>query len=620
MQQRLLMSAIGLTLVVGAFLFVLDDNVFAQTQNDRQSPTPTASVLSSTSPVVSPSTTPDEDEEATPVPQVSPVYRSLGKVENIEQRFWKKAKASTNPAVIGKERKKSTKQEDDESDYTALDFVSDIAPPVSAGRYFFSLFGGGNENDLQCIGDDEKIAYQWMQYMTKKGITFNNDKGAIVGGKGKKIAENYLISNVFTSQRGDAAEWRNISMITQSSRSKAYKLYYRVSDEGGTNDANDAGWVELKKPNFKDSPCHKGQKKAVYNLKATGKYFQYKVHILGTKENVGKIQFKMQPLKQTNGSGVTPVPSPSVSATPATDTGKLTITTKKLIAQKKSATPDPSSGVLLPPSPVTSAKPSPSNEPHPACFSNKDTEPAANVPIRLRQVDGETKIEDEQTDEDGIWQGLNGNRDDIPVGTYILNWGDYENEDYKLVDICVSPNDGSMVRRTETSVTGGNQRATILIKKSIETKITLLYALRDKPYITMNKFAIDAKGKVIRTIIPGTRFRYAIRYENTGDADAKEVAIKDLFAEQFTVLGANNQTLDSIKDVQVERDAFGRTQVTKKIGTLKKGEKGTLVIPVLLRADAFGSVQDIADLAASQSNPDTAPVQSTQTAGSPAAE
>lgn len=584
MSQRLFIGSLALVLVIGGFL-ITRSQVLATSHDEDETPSPSisasisasASASPASSPTVSPSASvsvsPSASLSPSPTPNASVKYRAFGRVMHLEQRLWAKERKKTAPVEIGKDLDKAQSETDD-----------------SASR---------RPND-PCTTDDGNPAYQWTQYLGQKNVAISNDKGMIRGRNRTKIAESYVISSVFTTLRGDSTRWSDMSMIVQSKSNKNYKLYYRVSDEAGTTDPDDEGWVELKRPKYQDSACHPGKKRVSYSFRARGKYFQYKVHVAGEKENVEKVIFRAQRLK---GSGlttptptptvtptITPTVSPTVSANPNGE-GKLTIITKRL-AVKPTATPS-AGGALLPTiSPQAGATPSAFPQKiNPNCFSNQNTEPAADVPISLRQLEGgEKRIEDQQTDEEGLWQGIGG-RDSFPVGTYLLKWGDYEKEDYKLVDICIEPS--VTVRRTETSVSG-DQRATFSINKDQETKVVLLYAPRSKPYIALSKVAVSSKNKVLKSIYPGVGFRYLIRYENTGEVDAKDVVIRDVFAEQFYVQGTENQTIESMRDVRLDVDVQGRTMLTKTIGTVKKGQKGSLIVPVVLRPNAFGSPDDIA--------------------------
>lgn len=463
--------------------------------------------------------------------------------------------------------------------------------------------------------------YTWDQYIVKKNIEVGTSKGTLYGKSNAKLNESYLISNTFAAGDAASAEWKNLDLIVQYPRQKTIKVYYRVSDTGGITDPNDTSWRELADPAVVPSACHYNErKKASYKVDGTGKFFQYKINMITQKsgrdglkadskdkQNVEKVAITVQPL-----SVVQPSPSPTVSSTPttptptATNVGKITIQTRKLVVSNVNPSPTPSSGAPLPdlsptPTPVTSTAPTATASGaaarpavNPICFDDQDTDVAPNVPLSVRQTSGgSVSIEDQETDDEGNWFGKDGEIDELPSGTYAINFKTYEKTDYKLVALCVTPDDGEHHLKTQTSPTGG--KATVIVRPGQDTKVTALYAPRSKPYISMNKFALDTKNKIIKSIVPGQTIRYLIRYENTGDNDAKNVNILDVIPEQFFVPDTEKEFLDGKSDFTTNIDALGRTTITKKIDVLKKGQKGSITIPVLLRADAFGSPADIAN-------------------------
>lgn len=460
------------------------------------------------------------------------------------------------------------------------------------GTLLGSFFGGEKKppNRVQtCVKKEFKTGNhsQWSSYYEIVDAKIENG-GEYITGK-KKVDESYVISNIFTAAKGDVGHFTDLTILYDKPEKNTLKISYRASNEPLPAIHKPEDWIELPDPEISNSKnCSQKVRIAKYPLDVTKKYFQYKVNVVKGQQ-FRAAWFDIQGMKDPS---VKPSPEPTASGEPPkeTENGLLTISTKKLVTI--TATPTPSTA-LLPPSPSPSATPSnlPA-KPNPACFNNQNTEPAANVPISLRQIEGgSTKIEDEQTDEDGLWSGVNESQDDFPVGTYLLKWGEFEKNDYKLVDICVSPNDGTNVKYSQTSLTG-DARATFNIKKGQETKITLLYGKRDNPYIAMTKFAVNRQNKIIRLIYPGSNFRYLIRYENTGEADAENVVIRDVIPEQLYVVGSESQAISQKAAYEVELDALGRTIITRRLGKLTKGQRGSLIIPVIARPKAFGLPED----------------------------
>ncbi len=476
-------------------------------------------------------------------------------------------------------------------------------------------------------GEDESekaTSYAFEKYVVAKNITISSNGGNLSGKLGALVNDSYLISNPFSSNQGETSEWKrfNITISNTSSPGKdTIQAYYRVSDEGGINKPDDKSWIRLSDPTkTKGDKC--GNNKVVnYKLDRTGKYFQYMIKI-GTANIKGpqvvrRVNVKFRP---SDGKGTSsPTPTPTGSVTPdASGKGKLTILSEKVVAS--SVTPSPS-GPPLPnltpsPSPTPSTKATPSAKAtksptttssatptpktvqgarvNPVCFAEQEKEAAPGVGFSVKQTaGGNTTINDEATDEEGQWKGLNGETDDFPAGTYTVNFKDFEKVDYKLVALCVTPDDGQHYLKTQTTASGS--KATIIIRPGEETKVTALYAPRSKPYVTMSKFALDAKNKILKSIVPGQSFRYLIRYENTGESDAQSLTIQDVLPEQFYVSATENEILDDASTpFKTSIDAQGRTIITKTIGTLKRGQKGSMIIPVTLRPDAFGNPDEIA--------------------------
>lgn len=609
---------LSVSLMTTAANFMMADRVSAQAK--AASPSPTATV----SPTPDPSATPT----VSPSPLPEPKYEPVGDKIRLWQLRWVSEKNTNQPiAPVVKKAKEKTNKTKKTSWFAgvakaerlaqnsitepnrkngisatstpatggtrASSKIGTIFIPAAAvsvlGSFFGSYFRGKKQqpNRVQaCVVKEEFKAGKhslWNSYQSLANATIGNG-GEFVTGQ-KKVDESYIVSNVFTAAEGDAGRFTDLTILYDEPDKNALKISYRASNEPLPAIHAPADWIDLPDPQANSAEsCTKNVRIAKYPLDVTKKYFQYKVNVVKGQE-FRAAWFDIQGMKAL---AVEPTPNPTASADPSKDgdTGLLSITTKKLVTVAATATP---SAALLPPSPIPSATPSnvPA-KPNPACFSNQNTEPAANVPIALRQIEGgSTKVEDEQTDEDGLWSGVNEEQDDFPVGTYLLKWGDFEKNEYKLVDICVSPNDGTNIKYSGTSISG-DARATFSIKKDQETKITLLYAKRDNPYIAMTKFAVNQQNKIIRLIYPGSNFRYLIRYENTGEADALDVVIRDVIPQELYVVGSESQDIKEKATYDVELDALGRTIITRRLGKLVRGQRGSLIIPVIARPTAFG--------------------------------
>lgn len=483
-----------------------------------------------------------------------------------------------------------------------------------------------DEEDKSC-GDEENDKVRtviWNKYMVRNNVKFSSKYNDIIGMLSEEhpLGNAYIISSVFTTDNADTTKWEELNLVFRYRYANSLTLYYRVSDDGGTKDAKDKGWIKLQNPiSFKDKASCTKAFLAQYKLDRTAKYFQYKVHvntpisIRNPRQEVKNISIKGQPLKKA-----VETPNPNASVTPSatpTNVGRITIETRKIVystSTQASASPVPSGPPLpdLTPAPGTSPSPkktspqptasasvgptsSPTFKPtaNPICFADNDTDPAPSVQIGLRQTNGGSLvIEDQVTNEDGQWRGTEEELSYFDEGTYVVNFKPFEKNDYKLVALCVEPDDGEHYVKTQTSVSGG--KATILVRPGQETKVVALYAPRSKPYISMSTFAVDTNNRIIKSIAPGQSMRFLIRYENTGESDAKNVSIQDVIPEQFYVPDTEKEFLDD-KNQQFTTniDALGRTLITKKIDVLKKGQKGSITIPVILRADAFGTPDDI---------------------------
>lgn len=442
------------------------------------------------------------------------------------------------------------------------------------------------------------------QFAAWKSIDTKSSKSVYEGKSGS-----YIISTTFSMGDEATATWQR--MYVQNRKTPGLRLYYRVSDDGGTSDPKDSEWVKLAAPGSGNSAgCKENWKQSTYSIDKQAKYFQYKIEYANDTVQLGRVFVQAQPLEAivatpSPTASTTPTPTTSVSATPSAATGesgKITIVTRTLVLPSPSPTPS-SGGPLLPnltpsptkqtPSPKTSATGVPGGgTPNPLCYDDQDTNIAPEVPFTVTQTSGgDTKVEDINTDEDGRWTGIDGEIDDFKAGTYTVKFDEYQKDNLKLVAFCVTPDDGQYYLKTQTNPTTG--KATIIVRANKETKLTALYAPRTKPYVTMNKFAIGSGNKVLKMVYPGTGFTYLVRYENTGGAPARNLVIRDAIPEQFYV--PLEQTLDTQDGLTIGADSQGRTIITKTIGTLEVGKKGSFSIPVILRANAFGTPDQISE-------------------------
>ncbi len=554
--QKLFIGAVAVTVIMAGSFFVASGSlVRAQTST---TPTPSASVNASPSASVSPSPA----GSPSPIVTIAPI----GETITVVQRQWTREQSGTGATVINN-----------------LNSSKNI-----------KLCGA--EKDL---GDKSVL---FANYLGLKRVNRAKESKKLVGIRNEKLSNSYVISNVFSLPNAADAQWSRIHITFDLAQPGTLELYYRVSNTGGTSAASDKDWIKLADPaSISTEQCGTAkapQRLASFDVNRPGKYFQYMVRVVspqtGKQQVIRQVSFHGQQVERTESY---PSPSPTLIPTPSpTNMGKITILTRKLIIEKQ-ATDDDRGGAPLPdlttPSPkiTPSAKASAKPTNDPLCFAGHETDFAPEVPVRLRQIEGGDKlVEDETTNDLGQWKGLGGKTDDFLMGTYRINFGDFEKEDYKLVALCVSPDDHLHYVKTQTTVSGS--QAVILVQPNKETKVTALYAPRDKPYISMDKFAVTENNKVKRVAYPGQSFRYVIRYENTGEAAAHNVVIRDVVPEQFYVPNEENYGEDG--PFSTEIDNKGRTVVTKNVGVLEKGQKGSLVIPVVLRSNAFGSPDDIA--------------------------
>lgn len=455
---------------------------------------------------------------------------------------------------------------------------------------------------------------RWRHYMTAnrvfpQGQFMRGDQGP------NRIDTNYLISHTFTlsntSQPGNSVQWQGVGLRYQALATDTMRFYYRVSDEGGTTDPNDAGWtkLDLRFPN-RDTLVK-------LPINKVGKYFQYKVHLATNRELLHVVALGMQgvsgatiasPKPSTapsstptgnpdgSGSGSESTPTPTVSGKP-TGNGRITIVTKRIGDPEETVVESPaaesSSGPLLPDLTQPAGTPTPAVSPgvNNLCYSDQDTEEAANVTLTLKHSEGFARVDNQRTDHTGIWHGLNGNVDQFPTGQYELRLGEFQKTDYKLIALCVEPDNGE--HYLKTSVDLKNRKLNIKVLNGKETRVIALYGLRTKPYVSMSKLAVDGtletKGarKVLTRLYPGQQFLWLIRYQNPTEADAKGLVIRDVLPEQVKIQKSEEDKLEEKYGIKVERDAKERTLITKTVGDLKKGEKGAFFIPVYVDPDSF---------------------------------
>lgn len=583
-QRQFIIGGLALAIAVALFVFVTtrngsDASSLVTAQRARQgktSPSLSPSVSPSLTPTLSPGVTPTLSPSLSPSPSApsDAKFESSGSTVRIFQGWWTKRTANTTAQA-----------------YESLTSKSDIGPCLKK-KYA------------------EPKSVDLTEYADSKGLAVSKTQLA-----GRPLIDNnYLISKPLTSKDAATSRWINLTIGFRNPKKlteKTLKFYYRVSDSAGTLDAKASDWIEV--PNPTDNPsteCNGNIYLASYQLDRVGKFFQYKVN-LGAGQQVANVWVDVEPGKTVAPSPsptLAPSASPTATASAGAGTGKLLIAARRILPS--TATPvSPSPSVALPDATATPTATPAASDP---CVDATETEELAEIKLNLRQtVGGSVKIDDQVTDGNGQWQGLDGEIDEFKVGTYTVTYGEYAPNDYKLVAFCVEPNDGLHHVKTQTIVS--TRKATLLVKSGVTTKLTALYGLKTKPYVVLNKFAVDATGKVIRVIYPGQSFRYLIRYENTSEGTAKNVVIKDVIPAQF---GLADSYLDSTENLQATTDSQGRTVLSYTIGDLAKGQKGSLTIPVSLRADAFGSPDQIGSYLSANQPPNPL---TTQTSPAPTA-
>ncbi len=449
-------------------------------------------------------------------------------------------------------------------------------------------------------GETDIKTYFWEKYLGSAGNLVPSTNGWRIAGNG----DSSLISSVITTSL-DTNNWEMMS-VSHHERGKTpfgdVKVYYHVSDDPTPlTKADDPNWIGLADPTTSDPGCGTdGFQKALYNLNVEHKkYFQYRIQLLDDdrEAEVTAVSILLQPVDRK----LKPSPSPSPSPTPTpTDEGRLMVQTVKMVVASPKPTPTTGTGGNSAPLPNLTPTPTPQSAQQKKdekqakqkkfCQGKISVDPADNVGFDLKQLTGgEARIKDQVTDADGEWNGIIDDIHELKMGTYEIRFGEYQPKDYKLVALCVTPDSSDYYVKTKLDI----RRSTAVIKirgKGKATTITALYAPRTKPYVALSKFAVDQSNKLMQKVFLGQSLRYIIRYENTGDSDAYDLVIQDIIPEQFYV---PENVVAQNRDLKYGLDILKRVTITKKIPLLKKGEKGSITIPVTFRPDAFGSPTDI---------------------------
>ncbi len=535
------------------------------------SASPSISISPTPSTTINPSPTASVSPTATPIATPSPIITvvPVGETVTVVQQQWVAQQSGVTPTMINNLTTTTAKL-------------------------------CGAEQDL---GDKAVI---WTKYLDLKKINRQKDTTKLVGVRNQLMSQSNMISNVFALTEGNTAKWSRLHITFNLAQSGTLELYYRVSDSGGTASAADKDWIKVADPaSITTEQCGTTaapSRLASFTINQTGKYFQYMIRMTSPKTGkpqlIRRVSLHGQALERTE-TYPSPTPTPSGSPTASTTHGKITIVTKKLVIEptvkkvdtKTGSAPLPDITPRNTPSPTPTSSASTKPKVDPFCFADHETDYAPEVPIRIRQTEGgDALVEDETTNDLGLWKGLEGKVDEFKTGAYRINFGEFQKDDYKLVAICVSPD--SYLHYVKTQTTASGSQAIVMVLPNKETKITVLYAPRDKPYVSLDTFAVTEANKVKRVAYPGQSFRYIIRYENTGDVAAHNVVIRDVIPEQYYV--PNEETLGEQGPFTSEIDNQGRTVIVKSVGVLAKGQKGSLTIPVILRSNAFGSPDDIA--------------------------
>lgn len=437
---------------------------------------------------------------------------------------------------------------------------------------------------------------------------------AIKGQDGGKITDNLVVSNCIAAKAEQPMSWLNFGFVMKARNRDQLRLAYRVSDTCPSDDLAGGTWTDL---NISKQHA-KTPKKFTTSINKKGKFFQYKINIKSNDAFIHTISLTGKTLSSqpspfpsssftpsfhpTLNPALSPGASPNASSGPAGE-GKINIVTKKLVSK---TSPSPSvqasaAGPILPtlspssePAPTSpSPNASPSDTVNPLCYGEQDTQEAANVHLlsikQLGTTGGRDKIniEDQQTDEYGEWSGLNGNEDNFPADTYQINFGDFNATEFKLVAFC-DPDNTHLIRSQSDPT---NKKATLVVRNGQTSRLVALYAPRNNPYISMNKYAVPANfasgvaQKILRIVYPGQQFNYLIRYTNSGGELAKNVIIRDVIPAELEVDASQAESADS--NLQLQPDSRGGTLVTATIGDLPAGKTGSLQIKVKLKSDVF---------------------------------
>jgi uncharacterized repeat protein (TIGR01451 family) len=501
----------------------------------------------------------------------------------------------------------------------------------------------GKANQFKSILADISGAkdVRWDAYSLNHGASVPGQTAktaAIQGKDGGNITDKYVVSDCIAADDEVPMKWENFGFTMKAKSNATLRVYYRVMDSCPTDDMAGGEWTRLDISNgftgagFSglnigsnvgsaiftppvDNSSSQASRGGITDLlgnfqykaknyktaiNKNGKFFQYKINIKGKTTQIHTISLNAEPVG--GGSTSTPKPTPSASttatATPSSGPageGKILIQTRYLVDEASDAatSPTPSGGPILP---TGSPKSSPTatasanaNTVNPLCYGDQNIESAANVAlplIKASKADG-IKIEDEETDDDGEWTGLNGEEDSFPADTYSVTFGDYDATTYKLVAFC-DPDNDHLIRSQSDPKT---KKATFSVKNGQKSTVIALYAKRTMPYISMNKYAVPGDivsgvaTKILRIVYPGQKFNYLIRYTNTGGEAAKDLVIRDVIPAEFDVDPTQGDTPDS--KLKFAPDPRGGTLVTATLGNLAAGATGTLQIKVTLKSDAF---------------------------------
>ncbi len=246
------------------------------------------------------------------------------------------------------------------------------------------------------------------------------------------------------------------------------------------------------------------------------------------------------------------------------------------------------------PTPTPSPTATPQATPRNYCLDKKrKVDPATDVSFGLNQTKGgKTKLEDQQTDSDGEWQGPNQKTEKFPAGRYVIQFADYRKEELRLVALCVEPNNDKTVISSETDPSLG--KVTFNVKKDKTVTITALYAPRDMGYLDITKFALPAnidltkgtKVQKLELVYPGQHFNYMLRWKNNGGETVKSAILQDIIPKPVVISEKNLAQVIKDTKITIEPNANG-TLITRRMKDIKPGEKGSITIPVEIPFDAF---------------------------------